>query len=67
MGGHFLSDVLIAWLITLLVILVLRAPILCSFQPGLDNALESGLTRLAFWLAARRDWLLRRVGPGREF
>ncbi|WP_051630687.1 phosphatase PAP2 family protein [Afifella pfennigii] len=65
MGGHFLSDVLIAWLITLLVMLLLKEPILRRFQPGLDERLEAGIARLgrsARSLAARlrARWAKRR-------
>jgi len=50
MGGHFLSDVLIAWIVTLLVMLLMKEPVLKRFQPGLDRAIERGLAGLGRFL-----------------
>jgi lipid A 4'-phosphatase len=40
-GGHFVSDVLIAWLLVLLVMLLLQRLILQGFPPRFDSAVEA--------------------------
>jgi hypothetical protein len=45
-GGHYLSDVLIAWGLTLIVILVMRHVLLKGPGPGFDPAVESALGAL---------------------
>lgn len=45
MGGHFLSDVLIAWTLTLLVLLVLARLLLDGLPAGFDAAAERALGR----------------------
>ncbi|WP_224405664.1 phosphatase PAP2 family protein [Afifella sp. IM 167] len=62
MGGHFLSDVLIAWLVTLLVMLLVKEPVLRRFQPALDRAIEAGIARLGRFLR----YLLWKAGRARE-
>ena len=57
-GAHFLSDVLIAWLLTLLVLLALANLILTRMPPTFDAAVES-------WLARAGQALRRRGGFGR--
>ncbi len=42
-GGHFVSDVLIAWLLVLLVMLLLQRLILQGFPPRFDSAVEAAL------------------------
>lgn len=44
-GGHYLSDVLIAWSLTLLIIFVLREVILIRMKPGTASGLETALAR----------------------
>lgn len=60
MGGHFVSDVLIAWLLTLLVILVMREIVLREPPASFDLTIESGLAR-----AGRAAWRRWR-GPDRD-
>jgi len=51
-GGHFLSDVLISWAITLVVMLSLhRVMVAGPFSVWLDTATESALRRIALALA----------------
>ncbi|MDQ0325647.1 membrane-associated PAP2 superfamily phosphatase [Rhodopseudomonas julia] len=52
MGGHFLSDVLVAWLVTFLVMIVLRLPVLYRFQPEIDRGVTAALTTLGRRLRA---------------
>ncbi|MCF1505352.1 phosphatase PAP2 family protein [Afifella sp. H1R] len=52
MGGHFLSDVLVAWLVTFLVMIVLRLPVLYRFQPEIDRGVTAALTILGRRLRA---------------
>lgn len=51
-GGHYLSDVLIAWGLTLIVILVLRHVLLIKPGPGFDPAVEDGLAAFGKALTA---------------
>jgi membrane-associated PAP2 superfamily phosphatase len=51
-GGHYLSDVLIAWGLTLIVILVMRHALLIRPGPGFDPAVENGLATFGRALAA---------------
>jgi lipid A 4'-phosphatase len=44
-GGHFLSDVLIAWLLTLIVIVLLHRHILIGLPQHFDSAVEDRLGR----------------------
>jgi len=44
MGGHFLSDVLIAWIITLLVMLALNRAMLRLLPPSFDGFVDAALT-----------------------
>ncbi len=44
-GGHFLSDVLVAWLLTLLVLLLSRRLFLEALPSGFDSAVEAMLGR----------------------
>ena len=44
-GGHFFSDVVLAWLLTLLVILALREAILNGLPREFDGAVEAALAR----------------------
>jgi membrane-associated PAP2 superfamily phosphatase len=61
MGGHFVSDVLIAWLLVLLVMIVLNRLILTGLPPGFDEAVERALAAPA--RALRRRFALRRPPP----
>lgn len=51
-GGHYLSDVLIAWGLTLIVILVMRHVLLIKPGPDFDPAVENGLGAVGRALAA---------------
>jgi membrane-associated PAP2 superfamily phosphatase len=57
-GGHFISDVLTAWLITLLVMIVLQRFVLRGLPPAFDHRVEAALARggraIRGWLAAFR-------------
>jgi membrane-associated PAP2 superfamily phosphatase len=57
-GGHFVSDVLTAWLITLLVMLALQRLVLRGLPPAFDHRVEAALARsgraLRAWLAPLR-------------
>ncbi len=44
-GGHFLSDVLIAWLLTLLVLVILDRLVLQGRPPAFDGVVEAALAR----------------------
>jgi membrane-associated PAP2 superfamily phosphatase len=52
-GGHFVSDVLIAWMIVLCVMLVLQRVVLIGLPPAFDEATEMR--------AAEAGWALRRL------
>ncbi|MGH6922892.1 MAG: phosphatase PAP2 family protein [Propylenella sp.] len=53
-GGHFVSDVLIAWLVTLLVMIVLQRIVLRGLPPAFDHRVEAALARSG---RALRAWL----------
>ncbi len=53
-GAHFLSDVLIAWLLTLLVLVILEKFVLQGRPPAFDGAVEAALARQGRRL--RRWW-----------
>jgi membrane-associated PAP2 superfamily phosphatase len=55
-GAHYLSDVTIAWALTLVVILALRRLVLIDLPSAADEAMDR---RLAFWGARVRGWLGR--------
>lgn len=55
-GGHFLSDVLIAWLVTLCVTIALNRAVLTGLPSGFDHAVETA--------AGRTGEALRRLFPG---
>jgi membrane-associated phospholipid phosphatase len=44
-GGHFLSDVLIAWLLVLLVLLLCHRLFMRALPPGFDDSVEGALAR----------------------
>lgn len=54
-GGHFISDVLIAWLLTLTVMVALQKLVLQDLPPEFDSAAETALTRGG--RALRRWWV----------
>jgi lipid A 4'-phosphatase len=56
-GGHFLSDVLIAWLMTLCVMIALHRMVLKGLPPAFDRAVETA--------AGRSGEALRRLFQGR--
>ena len=60
-GGHFLSDVVIAWLLTLLVMLALREWLLSGLGSGFDNRAEAGLARAGRRI--RTLWSARHAPP----
>jgi membrane-associated PAP2 superfamily phosphatase len=55
-GGHFLSDILTAWLLVFLVILVCRAVILEAPPPAFDTAIETGIARIGHALRRLLAW-----------
>jgi membrane-associated phospholipid phosphatase len=61
-GGHFISDVLIAWLLTVLVIVLLQRLILKGLPENFDPAVEIGIGRagrvVRRWLSAGTALLL---------
>ncbi len=64
-GGHFVSDVVIAWLLTLLVMVAFHRLILRGLPPGFDHAVEAGLSSggravRQWWAALRGPLRLRR-------
>jgi lipid A 4'-phosphatase len=61
MGGHFLSDVLLAWMLTLLVMVLVHRWIFAVLPPRFDAVIERGLARPG--LALRRALALRRRPP----
>lgn len=61
MGGHFLSDVLIAWLVMLLVMILLGRALLQGLTPGFDAGVERRLGQAGRIL--RRPFALRRPPP----
>jgi membrane-associated phospholipid phosphatase len=61
MGGHFLSDVLIAWLLMLLVMILLGRLILQLPPPGFDAGVERRLAQAGYKL--RQAFGLRESGP----
>lgn len=50
MGGHFLSDVLISWVLMLLVMILLGRVILHGLPPGFDARVEDWLAQAGFTL-----------------
>ena len=58
-GGHFLSDVMAAWGLTLLVIIAMQKLVLQGLPPAFDGALEAAIGR------AGRALRLRLATPGR--
>ncbi|SER22266.1 Membrane-associated enzyme, PAP2 (acid phosphatase) superfamily [Faunimonas pinastri] len=52
MGGHFLSDVLLSWCFTLVVILMMKQFVLDGLPTSFDRAVENGIGRAG--LALRR-------------
>jgi membrane-associated phospholipid phosphatase len=60
-GGHFLSDVLLAWCLTLLVAIALYRPLMEGLTPAFDLAIERRLASVRPALAA----LARRIRGGR--
>jgi lipid A 4'-phosphatase len=60
-GGHFLSDVIIAWLLTLIVIIAAQRLILQGLPPEFDASVEAGIRRAG--LALRRWWAARDGPP----
>lgn len=60
-GGHFLSDVIVAWLLTLVVIVAAQRLILQGLPPEFDAAVEAGTRRAG--LALRRWWAARDGPP----
>jgi membrane-associated PAP2 superfamily phosphatase len=61
MGGHFLSDVLIAWLITLCVMVALHRGVLKGLPPEFDHAVETRAARAG--AALRRLFRVRTRPP----
>jgi membrane-associated phospholipid phosphatase len=61
MGGHFLSDVLIAWLLMFLVMVLLDGAILKGLPAAFDAGVDRGLGQ-AGW-AIQRALRLRRSPP----
>ena len=45
-GGHFLSDVLVAWLVTLCVMIASQPAVLKGLPPAFDRAVEAGARRI---------------------
>ena len=60
-GGHFLSDVVLAWLLTLLVMLGLRELVMRRLGSGFDTTAEAGLARPGRRI--RAWWATRRASP----
>jgi membrane-associated PAP2 superfamily phosphatase len=61
MGGHFVSDVLIAWLLTLLVMVALHKLVLQGLPPQFDGEVEAAIARGG--RAIRRRWAARGNPP----
>ena len=62
-GGHFISDVLIAWLVTLLVMVAMQKLVLRGLPPQFDSAVETRIAESGW--ALRRWWAARyRPPPG---
>ncbi|MCW5696256.1 MAG: phosphatase PAP2 family protein [Bauldia sp.] len=63
-GGHFLSDVLISWGLTLFVIAVVHYVLFVVPPAFLTNdAMEAGLTRLGLWLRRSVERGAKILGP----
>jgi membrane-associated phospholipid phosphatase len=60
MGGHFLSDVIVAWLLTLLVIVALQRLVLKGLPETFDSTVEDAAWRYG---RALRRWWAQRAGP----
>jgi membrane-associated PAP2 superfamily phosphatase len=59
-GGHFVSDVLVAWLLTLLVAVAMHRIVLKGLPPQFDSAVEAAIGR---WGRALRRWWAARGDP----
>jgi membrane-associated PAP2 superfamily phosphatase len=60
-GGHFVSDILVAWLLTLLVMVALQRLVLNGLPPGFDPTVEAAMARAG--RALRRRWAARAEPP----
>lgn len=63
-GGHFLSDVVIAWLLTLLVMLLVHGAVYAPWNPLTDDRIAEGLGRAG---DAARRFAARRLAAARRF
>ncbi|WP_175577840.1 phosphatase PAP2 family protein [Mongoliimonas terrestris] len=63
-GGHFLSDVVIAWLLTLLVMLLVHAAVFAPSNPLTDDRIAMGLGRAG---DAAKGFATRRLAAARRF